>query len=52
MLINLHMLRKLSNENICEECYILLVPSCISIFFYNSTFFLLVLLEQEDETLT
>ena len=46
------MLRKLSNEDICEQCYISLVPSCISIFFLNSTFFLLVLLEQEEETLT
>ena len=46
------MLRKLSNEDICEQCYISLVRSCISIFFLNSTFFLLVLLEQEEETLT
>ena len=35
------MLRKLSNEDICEQCYISLVPSCISIFFFEQYIFLI-----------
>lgn len=46
------MLRKLSNENVYEQCYISFGPLLHIIFFWNSTFFLLVLLEQEEETLT